>query len=187
MADSGAVCDTPVIHTDFYPTILELAGLPLMPDQHLDGVSLVPLLKGQQIPERDLYWHYPHYGNQGGEPSAIIRSGDWKLIHYYEDGRDELYNLADDIGEQTDLAAKTSRNRHETSRQDRPLARGDRRQAPHEKPQLRRRTWLPESRRRSVPRDLQAREQQHAGFLDPNFQPNKDWWGSDPAAPKTID
>ena len=77
MADSGSTCDTPVIHTDFYPTILELAGLPPRPDQHLDGVSLVPLLKGQQIPERDLYWHYPHYGNQGANlaPSSARATG----------------------------------------------------------------------------------------------------------------
>ncbi|MFT5527290.1 MAG: arylsulfatase A-like enzyme [Pirellulaceae bacterium] len=98
----GSISDTPVTGTDFYPTILQLAGLPQKPKQHVDGVSLVPLLKGAEIAERDLYWHYPHYGNQGGEPCAIIRSAEWKLIHYFEDGRDELYNIKADIGEQTE-------------------------------------------------------------------------------------
>jgi arylsulfatase A-like enzyme len=65
-----------VIGTDFYPTILQLAGLPLRPQQHVDGVSLVPLLEGGQLAARPLFWHYPHYGNQGGEPSSIIRDGD---------------------------------------------------------------------------------------------------------------
>lgn len=59
------------------------------------GRSLVPALKGE-LAERSLFWHYPHYGNQGGEPSGIVRHGDFKLIRYYEDGREELYNLRDD-------------------------------------------------------------------------------------------
>ncbi len=99
-----SVSDVPVTGTDFYPTILQLAGIPLKPQQHIDGVSLLPILKGKSIPKRDLFWHYPHYGNQGGEPSAIIRSGNWKLIHYYEDGRNELYDLKTDIGEKSDQA-----------------------------------------------------------------------------------
>ena len=98
----GSISEVPVTGTDFYPTILDLAGIPLRPEQHVDGVSLVPLLKGGQLPERDLYWHYPHYGNQGGEPCAIIRSAGWKLIHYYEDGHNELYQIENDIGEQVD-------------------------------------------------------------------------------------
>jgi len=106
---AGTTCDTPATGTDFYPTLLELTGQKLRPDQHADGVSLVPLLEGQNIEgqkleDRKLFWHYPHYGNQGGEPSSIVIDGDWKLIHYYEDGRDELYNIADDVGEQSDLS-----------------------------------------------------------------------------------
>ena len=92
-----------VTGADLYPTFLDMAGIPLMPGQHQDGVSLLPLLQGKSIPERALYWHYPHYGNQGGEPSSIIRQGDWKLIHYYEDGRDELYNLRIDETESEPL------------------------------------------------------------------------------------
>jgi arylsulfatase A-like enzyme len=95
---------TPVTGADFYPTLLELTGQKLRPEEHLDGVSLVPLLKGETIDDRPLIWHYPHYGNQGGQPSSIIREGDWKLIHYYESGREELYNLTTDISESTDLS-----------------------------------------------------------------------------------
>jgi arylsulfatase A-like enzyme len=102
----GSVCETAVISTDFYPTFLELAGLPLPPEQHRDGVSLVPLLKGGELQRAaPLFWHYPHYGNQGGAPCGAIRDGDWKLIEWYEDGALELFNLRSDIGEVKNLAA----------------------------------------------------------------------------------
>jgi arylsulfatase A-like enzyme len=104
---AGTTCDTPVISTDYYPTFLELAGLPLAPDQHRDGVSIVSLLRGGQLQRNaPLYWHYPHYGNQGGRPCGTIRDGDWKLIEWYEDGAVELYNVPADISEKNDLAAK---------------------------------------------------------------------------------
>ena len=103
---AGSLCDAPVISTDFYPTMLEMAGLPLREQQHADGVSLTPLLTQEEmLPSRNLYWHYPHYGNQGGSPSAAIRAGDWKLIEFFEDGRLELYNLREDLSEQHNLAA----------------------------------------------------------------------------------
>jgi len=104
---AGGTCDEPVTSTDFYPTMLEMASLPLKPGQHLDGRSMVPLLKQQakQGP-RAFYWHYPHYGNQGGSPGGAVRLGDYKLIEFYEDSRVELYNLRDDLGEQHDLAAR---------------------------------------------------------------------------------
>jgi arylsulfatase A-like enzyme len=102
----GSICNHPVISTDFYPTLLDIAGLPLNPQQHLDGVSLVPLLKGKDNTNRkSLFWHYPHYSNQGGFPGGAIREGDFKLIERYEDGRVHLYKLKDDIGEKNDLAA----------------------------------------------------------------------------------
>ncbi|MGI6375050.1 MAG: sulfatase [Anaerolineae bacterium] len=101
------VCATPVTSPDLYPTILEMAGLPLRPQQHVDGVSLAPLLRGEGAPEREaLYWHYPHYGNQGGTPGASLRAGDWKLIEFYEDGRLELYNLREDVSEERNRAAE---------------------------------------------------------------------------------
>lgn len=105
----GSTCVAPVTSTDFYPTILQLAGLPLRPKLHVDGVSLLPLLKGGNKLEREaIYWHYPHYSNQGGMPGGAVRMGDWKLIERFEDGRVHLYNLADDIGERDDLADKSA-------------------------------------------------------------------------------
>ena len=67
---------------------------------------MVPLLKENDFEIRPLFWHYPHYGNQGGDPSAIIRKGDWKLIYYFEDGKYELYNLGKDMSETTDVFEK---------------------------------------------------------------------------------
>jgi arylsulfatase A-like enzyme len=93
-----------VISPDFYPTILELAGLPARPQQHLDGVSFVPLLKGGQLARAPLYWHYPHYGNQGGAPCSAVRDQDWKLIEWFEDGRLELFDLRNDLGETHNVA-----------------------------------------------------------------------------------
>ena len=105
--EAGSVCDTAVTSTDFYPTMLEMAGLPSRPDQHVDGVSLVPLLKKTgTLRDRALYWHYPHYHGSGSRPSGAVRAGDYKLIEWYEDGKVELYNLKNDLGEQKDLAAQ---------------------------------------------------------------------------------
>jgi len=107
VARAGGTCEEPVISTDFYPTMLEMAGLPLKPQQHMDGESVVPLLKGAGgLRRKAIYWHYPHYSNQGGKPGGAIRSGDFKLIEFYEDDRMELYNLRADLGEQHDLAAE---------------------------------------------------------------------------------
>ena len=102
----GSTCATPVTTTDFYPTLLEAAGLPARPEQHCDGVSLMPLLADSGRFEREaIYWHYPHYSNQGGRPACSLRAGDWKLIRFFEDERMELYNLREDISEQHDRAA----------------------------------------------------------------------------------
>jgi arylsulfatase A-like enzyme len=105
LTKAGSQCETPVISTDFYPTILDLTALPPRPEQHLDGQSLVPLLRGGKIAPRPLFWHYPHYGNQGGSPSGAIRDGDWKLIERYEDSRRELYNIREDLSESHNWAA----------------------------------------------------------------------------------
>ncbi len=107
VAEPGSVCNDAVTSTDFYPTMLEMAGVPERPSQHMDGVSLVPLLKQDgALSDRPLFWHYPHYGNQGGSPGAAVRLNDWKLIEFFEDSRVELYNLRSDIGEQDNLASK---------------------------------------------------------------------------------
>jgi len=87
--------------------MLEMAGLPLKPKQHLDGVSIRPLLTGKnQLTPRPIFWHYPHYGNQGGSPGSAVRLGDYKLIQFYEDNRIELYNIMMDIGETQNLEEK---------------------------------------------------------------------------------
>lgn len=106
VARPGAVITTPVSSPDFFPTLLEASGTKPAPGQRLDGISLVPILRGQPAPDRALYWHYPHYGNQGGAPSAAVRRGPWKLIQWFEDDRVELFNLANDLAETTDLAAR---------------------------------------------------------------------------------
>lgn len=105
-------CSVPVTGTDFYPTLLDLCGLELKNEQHVDGASLSSLITGKTdsasaitISKRKLYWHYPHYGNQGGDPSSIVRSGNWKLIWYHENNRYELYNIKEDVGEQSDVSS----------------------------------------------------------------------------------
>ncbi len=103
----GSVSGVPVSSIDYFPTIREIAGVEADPSLAIDGVSLVPVLRGTGSLHRDaLYWHYPHYSNQGGQPGGAIREGDWKLIEFYEDGRRELYHLAEDIGERNNLAQK---------------------------------------------------------------------------------
>ncbi len=102
---AGTVCDIPVTSPDFYPTILEMANLPLIPHQHTDGESIMPLLfENGELNREAVYWHYPHYGNQGGTPGSSVRMGDYKLIEFFEDGRIELYNLREDISEDNNLA-----------------------------------------------------------------------------------
>lgn len=105
---NGFSSDQPVISNDLYPTILELAGLPLRPSQHCDGISLAGLVlgSGSSINRPALFWHFPHYSNHGQQsPCAAVRAGDFKLIEYFENGTVQLFNLNDDIGEQNDLSA----------------------------------------------------------------------------------
>jgi hypothetical protein len=102
---AGAVVDTPVISTDWVPTLLALTGTGSK--ERFDGVSLEGVLtKGEELPARPLFWHLPHYTNQGSRPSGAVRDGDWKLIEHYEDGSCELFNLATDPGEKNDLSAQ---------------------------------------------------------------------------------
>lgn len=102
----GSHCDTPVISTDFFPTMLEMAGLPLEPKSHVDGLSFAPLLRNPAaaLPREALYWHYPHYHGSGATPCGAVRAGDYKLIEYFEDNRVELYNVRNDVSEERDLA-----------------------------------------------------------------------------------
>ena len=103
----GSTCDVPIINTDIFPTLLEAAGLAAMPDLHRDGISIVPLLKGDTKPTHDaLFWHYPHYGNHGNGPCSSVRIGDWKLIEWLEDDSVELFNLAADLSEKNEVGAQ---------------------------------------------------------------------------------
>ncbi len=105
VARPGSEVETPVTSPDLLPTVLAAADVDPRADSTVDGISLLPLLAGQPLAERPLFWHYPHYGNQGGAPSAAIRRGDWKLIEWQEDGRVELFDVAHDIGETKDRAS----------------------------------------------------------------------------------
>jgi arylsulfatase A-like enzyme len=95
----------PVTTVDFFPTFLEATNSKAASGATLDGVSLLPVLKGTAgLPRNELYWHYPHYSNQGGKPGSAVRQREYKLIEFYEDGQLELYNLQTDSGEKNNLA-----------------------------------------------------------------------------------
>ncbi|TBN02936.1 DUF4976 domain-containing protein [Hyunsoonleella flava] len=170
--------EVPVVSTDLYPTLLDLANLPLKQEQHIDGVSLKPLLEGNQTNiDRPLFWHYPHYGNQGGEPSSIIQKDGWKLIHYWEDGREELFKLPSEEKDHQNILLKypeiaknlsndlmawltyvgakypTKDHLFDEIKQDRRL-------------------------QTIISKKLPNLEQQRLEFLSLDFEPNKDWWGS---------
>ena len=106
----GSVSETPVISMDLFPTILEIAGAKQQSQNAVDGISLVPLLRGTGELKRDtLFWHYPHYQHYqlgGTTPYAAVRAGDLKLIEFFADRNVELYNLRDDLGEQRNLTAE---------------------------------------------------------------------------------
>lgn len=102
---SGAVSEAPVISMDFYPTILEMAGLPSMPNQAIDGTSLAPAVMGESVDEKPIFWHFPQYSNHGMQsPGGAVRFGDYKLLEYYENETVQLFNLREDLGEQNDLS-----------------------------------------------------------------------------------
>lgn len=173
--NEGSTCDTPVMGADLYPTLLEAAGIELKPSQRVDGVSLVTLLKGDSIEERSLFWHYPHYGNQGGEPSSIISRGQWKLIHYYEDDRDELYNIVTDVGETVDQADSTPVKVKELRASldawlesvdaNLPTTNPNFDSKQHQQEQIK-------IKQKVLPR----LEREHANFLSSDFKPKGGWW-----------
>ncbi len=121
------ISEAPVTGIDFYPTLLELAGIASPLNTSTDGISFAPLLLGKQLPERDIFWHFPAYleaysGDASHKdpfrttPVSVIRSGNFKLLEFYEDGRKELYNLKQDIGETTNLAGSNPAKAGELSR-----------------------------------------------------------------------
>jgi arylsulfatase A-like enzyme len=160
---------------DFYPTILEIAGIDAMPDQQLDGRSLVQTLKGHKMKNRPLFWHYPHYGNQGGEPSAIIMKEDWKLIHYFEDDRAELYNVAVEIGEKSDLSKQYPDRLRKMLAELKTWQKAVGASFPTKNPKFdeaKQKSRLARLEKNGNPR----REAQHANFMKPDFKPGKRWW-----------
>ncbi len=174
---TSSMTDIPATGADFYPTILDLIGEDLKPSEHKDGLSLLPAIRGEEMEDRYLIWHYPHYGNQGGRPSSVIRYGDWKLIHLYESDQQELYNLRTDIYEQRNLMemypakAESLKNAlfgylEETGAK-----------LPERDP-----LYDEEAERAHLERIERVRmsqlETQRIQVLSPDFDPQNDWWGS---------
>jgi len=170
--------DTPVTGADFFPTLLDLNNLPLLPNQHKDAESLKPLIEGSgDLAERPLYWHYPHYGNQGGDPSSVIRLGDWKLIHYYEEENQQLYNLAEDPYEQNDLASTEVERTQQMHQQLMDYLNEVGAKYPEPDPEFdskKREKYIKNLREKRM-KNLEKRRK---NMLSEDFQPNEDWWGS---------
>lgn len=104
MTDPGSTSDYQVTSPDFYPTLLGFAGGESLPQQHVDGRDFGPVLRGESVERGPIFWHYPHYPNQGGTPGAAVRDGRWKLIRFFEDDHVELYDLDADVSEEHDVA-----------------------------------------------------------------------------------
>jgi arylsulfatase A-like enzyme len=106
---AGATCGEPVITMDLFATVAKAAGVELEAKlrKTIDGLPLQPLLSdpAAKLDRAAIYWHYPHYHPGGATPYSAVRADDWRLVHFYEDDRIELYNLKEDAGEQHDLAA----------------------------------------------------------------------------------
>lgn len=99
------VVDIPVMTTDIYPTVAALMNQQYLPATSIDGKDIFQLLqKPSHVQNRKLFWHYPHYSNQGGKPSSAIRDGYYKLIYYHENGDIGLYDLKNDMGEKNNIA-----------------------------------------------------------------------------------
>jgi arylsulfatase A-like enzyme len=106
----------PATSPDIYPTVLDMCGLRERPDQHVDGVSLLPCLRGEALDRQAIYWHYPHYGNQGGSPAGAVRAGRFKLVELYDEGRRLLFDLDADPSESQDLSTEQPERVAELSR-----------------------------------------------------------------------
>ncbi len=106
VVQAGTESEAIVTSCDFYPTLLAAADLPAIPKQHVDGTSFLPALRGEAFERGPVYWHYPHYGNQGGSPGGAVRDGRWKLIEHYGGETVELFDLASDVGEANDVSTQ---------------------------------------------------------------------------------
>ena len=162
--------------SDFYPTLLSLTGLPMRSDQHKDGIDLSPALQGKAMAERPLIWHYPHYGNQGGRPSSIIRLGQWKLIHYYEENTQVLYDLEKDMEEQNDLADEYPEVKEQLHQQLFEYLKLVNARFPEQDPfynATEEEAYLSKIKHQKLPQ----LEQKRMNILSPDFDAG-DWWGS---------
>ena len=173
-------CDTPVIGTDFYPTLVDLCQLPKPQDQFIDGRSIANLIRGKsgtatELENRHLYWHYPHYGNQGGEPSSIIRHKNWKLIRYLETNAVELYDVKEDVGEQNDVSSAQPEIVKSMEKDlDQWLKEVDARM-PTINPNFNQLEFERQMERLKE-KTLPNLEKNQAALLDENYRPRPDWW-----------
>lgn len=169
--------DYPASGQDFYATLSTLSNIEIPTRQKIDGVDLLPVLEGKEGAQRALVWHYPHYGNQGGDPASMLRRGDHKLIYYWETDHFELYDLSQDISEQNDISADnvalaTRLKKELFESLDQVKYKRPRpnpyfsEQARDERMRKVTQVWLP---------NLEDRRLQ---ILEEAFQPNEDWWGS---------
>ncbi|TXF91238.1 sulfatase [Neolewinella aurantiaca] len=178
MEMTGNKLEQAITGADIFPTLLSLAGLPQQPEAHVDGAPFNPSA-GKELQEtRKLYWHYPHYGNQGGDPSSVMMDGDYKLIHYWENDEDELYDLAKDPAEQTDISG----DQPEITKvmRDELLAwlEGAGARYPDPDPDFSEEQFeaVAAFRRDTL---LRRMEDRRAQMFEENWRPNADWWGSE--------
>ncbi|MCA9195516.1 MAG: sulfatase-like hydrolase/transferase [Planctomycetales bacterium] len=111
---ASKICEQQVMSFDIVPTVLELAGLEAYPESHVDARSVANQVRTPEaaLPQRAIYWHYPHYHGSTWAPGAAMRVGDWKLIQFDHYRQVELYNLGTDLGEQHDVAAQHPKIAH---------------------------------------------------------------------------
>ncbi|WP_439504367.1 sulfatase [Sediminibacterium sp.] len=113
---SGKVSSLPVTTADLYPTLASAINRKYKKDSMIDGDNIFPMIQ-QVNKKRMLFWHYPHYSNQGGKPSAAIRSGEYKLIYHYENQQVALFDLTKDIAEKNNIALKNKALTNQLKRQ----------------------------------------------------------------------
>lgn len=163
--------------TDFFPTLLDLADINSQSNLHPDGLSLKEVLHGNVLPERSLVWHYPHYGNQGGDPSSMIIKGDWKLIHYHEDDSLELYDLSNDISEQNNLTSSKTVITSDLYIELHTTLSEMGAKFPTKDPEYNQDSFDLKYDFFATEKKRQL-ENQRREMISENWEPNEDWWGS---------
>jgi len=178
LTKAGSTSNTPISMVDIYPSLLELSGNELLPEQHKDGESFVALLHGKPIPERALIWHYPHYSNQDGRPSSAIRLGEWKLIYDYETQKKELYHLKNDGAEFHNVASTFPEKADELYAQLMNHLTDTGALFPQIDPQYNHEKELEYLEKVRTKRVMNL-EAERLRFLSPDFNPGNKWWESD--------